>query len=356
MPTSAPIDLRSDTVTRPTAAIRRAMAEAEVGDDVMGEDPTVRQLEDRVAELLGKPAALFVPSGTMANQIAIGIHAKPGDELVCDATAHVYLWEGGGISRLWGVTPRTVEPASGLMGLDDLRGKIRPDDMHYAQTRLVCMENTHNRRGGRVHPITAVAEVAGWAQAHHLKMHLDGARLMNAVVASGIGADEWARYFDSISVCFSKGLGAPVGSALIGSTDFIDEARRVRKVLGGGMRQVGMIAAGALYALNHHVDRLADDHANAQILAAAVEETAGLSLESGPVETNLVWISVSPSLGSARQLADALKAAGVLVSVLGPQVIRACTHLDAPRAAVEQAATTLRKLGNAVAQPDPVLA
>ena len=239
MPTSPMIDLRSDTVTKPTDAVRRAMAEAEVGDDVMGEDPTVRQLEERVAELLGKPAALFVPSGTMANQIAIGLHAKPGDELVCDSVAHVYLWEGGGISRLWGVTPRTVEPASGLMGLDDLRGKIRPDDMHYAQTRLVCMENTHNRRGGRVHPITAVAEVAGWAQAHHLKMHLDGARLMNAVVASGIDAHEWARYFDSVSVCFSKGLGAPVGSALVGSSDFIDEARRLRKVLGGGCGRPG---------------------------------------------------------------------------------------------------------------------
>lgn len=356
MPASSPlIDLRSDTVTRPTAALRRAMAEAEVGDDVFGEDPTVQQLEDRVAELLGKPAALFVPSGTMANQIAIGLHAKPGDELVCDATAHVYLWEGGGIARLWGVTPRTVEPTSGLMGLDDLRGKIRPDDMHYAQTRLVCMENTHNRRGGRVHPITAVAEVAGWAQAHHLKMHLDGARLMNAVVASGIPADEWARYFDSVSVCFSKGLGAPVGSALVGSSEFIDEARRVRKVLGGGMRQVGMIAAGALHALNHHVERLAEDHEHAQILAAAVEATPGLSLESGPVETNLVWISVAPTLGTARSVADTLKEAGVLVSVLGPQVIRACTHLDAPRAAVEQAAGALRQLGAGVAHAAPVL-
>ena len=342
MPTPPLIDLRSDTVTRPTDAIRRAMAEAEVGDDVMGEDPTIRALEDRTAELLGKPAALFVPSGTMSNQIAIGLHCKPGDELLCDTTAHVYLWEGGGIARLWGVTPRTIEPSSGLLGLDDLRGKIRPDDMHYAQTRLVCLENTHNRRGGRVHPLTAVAEVAGWARAHGLKMHLDGARLMNAVVAGGISADEWARYFDSISVCFSKGLGAPVGSALVGSSDFIDEARRIRKVLGGGMRQAGIIAAGALYALNHHVDRLAEDHEHAQILARTVEETPGLSLESGPVETNLVWISVAPSLGTARSVADQLKAEGVLVSVLGPQVIRACTHLDASRADVLKAAGALR--------------
>ncbi len=343
------IDLRSDTVTRPTDAIRRAMAEAEVGDDVFGEDPTVRRLEERTAELLGKPAALFVPSGTMSNQIAIGIHTKPGDELLCDTSAHVYMWEGGGIARLWGVTPRTVEPSHGLLGLDDLRGKIRPDDMHYAQTRLVCLENTHNRRGGRVHPITSVAEVAGWARAHNLKMHLDGARLMNAVVASGIAADEWARYFDSVSVCFSKGLGAPVGSALVGSVDFIDEARRLRKVLGGGMRQAGVIAAGALYALDHHVDRLAEDHEHAQILARTVEETPGLGLESGPVETNLVWISVAATLGTARSVADRLKAEGVLVSVLGPQVIRACTHLDASREDVLKAADALRNLSRAMA-------
>ncbi len=343
------IDLRSDTVTRPTDAIRRAMAEAEVGDDVFGEDPTVRRLEERTAELLGKPAALFVPSGTMSNQIAIGLHARPGDELLCDTSAHVYMWEGGGIARLWGVTPRTVEPSNGLLGLDDLRGKIRPDDMHYARTRLVCLENTHNRRGGRVHPITAVAEVAGWARAHDLKMHLDGARLMNAVVASGIGANEWARYFDSVSICFSKGLGAPVGSALVGSANFIDEARRLRKVLGGGMRQAGVIAAGALYALEHHVDRLAEDHEHAQILAQVVEETPGLSLESGPVETNLVWISVAPTLGTARSVADRLKTEGVLVSVLGPQVIRACTHLDASRENVLKAAEALRNLDQVMA-------
>ena len=350
MPTSPPIDLRSDTVTKPTDAMRRAMAAAEVGDDVMGEDPTVRRLEERTAELLGMPAALFVPSGTMANQIAIGLHAKPGDELVCDAVSHVYLWEGGGISRLWGVTPRTVEPTSGLLGLDDLRGKIRPDDMHYPQTRLICLENTHNRRGGRVHPITAVAEVSGWARAHHLKMHLDGARLMNAVVASGIAADEWARYFDSASVCFSKGLGAPVGSALIGPSDFIAEARRVRKVLGGGMRQAGTIAAGALHALEHHVERLAEDHEHARILADAAAETPGLSLEAGRVETNLVWISVDPSLGTARAVADALKADGILVSALGPQVVRACTHLDVSRTDAERAAGALRELAKTAAR------
>ena len=338
------IDLRSDTVTRPTPEMRRAMAEAEVGDDVMNEDPTVLRLQEKTAELLGKEAALFVPSGTMANQIAVGIHTRPGDELVCDPAAHVYVWEGGGIARLWGATPRTIEPSQGLLTLADLQGKMRPDDSHYVRTRMVSLENTHNRAGGRVHPITAIAEVSGWARAHNLAMHLDGARLMNAVVASGIAAAEWARYFDTVSICFSKGLGAPVGSALAGSADTIHEAHRLRKVLGGGMRQAGVIAAGALHALEHHVDRLAEDHQNAQVIASAVRETRGLSLESGPVQTNLVWITVDPALGTARQVADRLRAEGVLVSALGPQTLRACTHLDVSGEDAVRAASAFRRL------------
>lgn len=337
-----PIDLRSDTVTTPTPAMRQAMAGAEVGDDVMNEDPTVLRLQEKAAELLGKEAALFVPSGTMANQIAIGLHARPGDELICGPDAHVYLWEGGGIARLWGVTSRTIEPSRGLLRLDDLAGKIRPDDSHYARTRLICLENTHNRGGGKVHPITSIGEIAGWARAHHLAMHLDGARLMNAVVASGIAADEWARYFDTVSICFSKGLGAPVGSALVGSNEAIHEAHRLRKLLGGGMRQAGIVAAGALHALEHHVTRLAEDHQNAQVLAKAVEETPGLSLESGPVETNLVWIAVDPSLGTAKEVSARLKERGLLVSALGPRVLRACTHLDVSREQTFKAAEILR--------------
>jgi threonine aldolase len=344
MPTFPPVDLRSDTVTKPTPAMRRAMSEAEVGDDVMNEDPTVLKLQERTAELLGKEAALFVPSGTMSNQIAVGLHARPGDELICEPNAHVYLWEGGGIARLWGVTTRTIERAGAFLYLNDLQGKVRPDDGHYVHTRLICLENTLNRAGGKVHPITAIAEIAGWARAHGLAMHLDGARLMNAVVASGIPAAEWARYFDTVSICFSKGLGAPVGSALVGSSDAIHEAHRLRKVLGGGMRQAGIIAAGALHALEHNVARLAEDHKNAQILANAVEATPGLSLESGPVETNLVWIAVAPALGTAKDLAAKLKEQDVLVSALGAQVIRACTHLDVSRADVERAAEAIRKV------------
>jgi threonine aldolase len=324
--------------------MRNAMAGAEVGDDVYGEDPTVNALQRRVAELLGKEAALFVPSGTMANQIAVNVHAGPGDELVCGETAHVYVWEGGGIARLSGVTPRPLAGDRGLLRLADLADKVRPDDGHYVRTRLVCLENTHNRGGGRVHPIGQVAEIAAWARSRGLAMHLDGARLLNAVVASGVPAAEWARHFDTVSVCFSKGLGAPVGSALAGSAEAIRKAHRVRKVFGGGMRQAGVIAAAALYALDHNVARLADDHANAQTLARAIEETPGLRLESGPVETNLVWFEVGPALGTAPEVAARLRAEGVLVSALGPQVLRACTHLDVSREQVAYAADRIRGL------------
>ncbi len=341
---SPPIDLRSDTVTRPTAAMRRAMAEAGVGDDVYGEDPTVDALEARTADLMGKEAALFVPSGTMANQIAIGLHAGPGDELICDSTAHVYRWEGGAIARLWGVTTRTIGAAGVPFTTAAQIGEVQPDDPHYVRTRLVCLENTHNRGGGRILPLANIAEIAAWARERNVAMHLDGARLMNAVVATGVAATEWARHFDTVSICFSKGLGAPVGSALAGTAEAIRAARRLRKMLGGGMRQAGLIAAGALYALEHHVDRLADDHDHARILARAVEETEGLALESGPVETNLVWITVAPALGTASEVAARLRERGVLASALGPHVLRACTHLDVTKTEVEHAASLIRQL------------
>ncbi len=339
-----PIDLRSDTVTQPTPAMREAMAGARVGDDVYGEDPSVLELEARTAELLGKEAALFVPSGTMANQIAIGVHCKPGDELLCGETAHVYVWEGGAIARLWGTTSRTLPGRLGMIHRGDLEGRIRPDDGHYVRTRLVCLENTHNRAGGKVHPMEDVQAISAWAHSNGLIMHLDGARLMNAVVASGIPAATWSSLFETVSICFSKGLGAPVGSAVAGSRDAIREARRLRKVLGGGMRQAGTIAAGASYALDHHVERLAEDHVHAKILATAVKETEGLSLESGEVETNLVWISVDPALGTAADLAGQLREHGILMSALGPQTLRACTHLDVTTDEVHQAAAAIRTL------------
>ena len=339
------IDLRSDTVTKPTPGMRRAMAEAEVGDDVFGDDPTVKRLESRTAELLGKEAALFVPSGTMANQIGIGVHTQPGDELLCAATSHVYVWEAGGIARLSGVTARTFAGDGGLLSLDDLRDTIRPaDDVHYVRTRLVCLENTHNRGGGRVHPMAEVARIGRWAREHGLAMHLDGARLMNAVVASGRPAREWAQHFDTVSICFSKGLGAPIGSALVGSADHIGRARRLRKLFGGGMRQVGIIAAAALYALEYHVDRLKEDHDHARVLADAFAGTDGFTLESGPIETNLVWVAVNPSVGSAADVAAYLKSRGILVSLPAAQVLRACTHLDVTTEQVEHAAQTIRQI------------
>jgi threonine aldolase len=339
------VDLRSDTVTLPTPAMRRAMAEAEVGDDVYGDDPTVTRLEAKTAELLGKEAALFVPSGTMANQIGIGVLTQPGDEPLCSNTSHVYVWEAGGIARLWGVTARTFAGDGGLLSIDHLRSAIRPgDDVHYVRTRLICLENTHNRGGGRIHAITSIGEIARWARDHNLSMHLDGARLMNAVVGSGILAHEWARYFDTVSICFSKGLGAPIGSALAGSSDAIDHARRLRKLLGGGMRQAGVIAAAALYALEHHVDRLIEDHAHAHILADAFASTEGFALESGPIETNLVWVAVNPSMGTAADVAAYMRSRGIIVSVQAPQIIRLCTHLDIITEQVQYAARVIREI------------
>lgn len=324
--------------------MRRAMASAEVGDDVYGEDPTVQALERETAQLLGKEAALFVPSGTMGNQIAVGCQVQPGEDLLCSEGAHVYVWEGGGIARLWGATPRTFPGDRGLLTLAELRTAIRPEDAHYARTRLVCLENTHNRAGGRVHPIDEIAAISAWARAQGLALHLDGARLMNAVVASGVAASVWASHFDTVSLCFSKGLGAPVGSALAGSADVIRRAHRLRKVLGGGMRQAGVLAAAALYALEHHVDRLADDHVHAQVLADAIVAANGLELEQGPVETNLVWARVDPAFGTAREVAARLKERGALVAVLGPQVFRLCTHLDVGPAEVDRAAKVIREL------------
>ncbi len=243
------------------------------------------------------------------------------------------------------MTARTFEGDRGLLSLDDLQNAIRPpDDVHYVRTRLVSLENTHNRGGGRVHPMAEVARIARWAREHDFAMHLDGARLMNAVVASGRSAREWGQHFDTVSICFSKGLGAPVGSALAGSAESIRRARRLRKLLGGGMRQVGIIAAAALYALEHHIDRLADDHAHAQILANAFAATDGFRLESGPVETNLVWVEVDPSMGTAADVATYLRSRGLLVSVPGAQIIRVCTHLDVTAEQVEQAARIIREI------------
>lgn len=337
------IDLRSDTVTRPTPAMRAAMAAAEVGDDVIDVDPTVERLQSRCAELLGKESAIFVPSGTMANQIAVRLHCQPGDELICDAESHVYNYEQGAYAQLSGVATRTVEGRYGVLHVDQLRDLIRPDAEHMVRTRLVWLENTHNRGAGRIQPYQNVVEICRWAEEHGLRRHLDGARLFNAAVASGIAVGDWARHFDTVSVCFSKGLGAPIGSLLAGPRDLIRLARRHRKVLGGGMRQVGIIAAGALYALDHHVARLAEDHAHARILAEAVRATEGLELQPPETDTNMVIFRVDPTLGTAAQLAAMLQEAGVLVYPFGPLKIRAVTHLDVSEADVRRAGQIIRE-------------
>jgi len=341
------IDLRSDTVTRPTPGMLAAMMSAPVGDDVYGEDPTVNELERRVAAEFGMEAAVFVPSGTMGNQIAVRIHCRPQDEVLLESTSHIYLWEAGGPAALSGVTQRTIDGRFGLLDVADLEDKLHPDDMHSVRSRLVCLENTHNRGGGTVYPIEKVAAISTWARSNGLAIHLDGARIWNASVATGTPFRDWARHFDTINVCFSKGLGAPVGSALMGPKDLMAHARRVRKLFGGAMRQVGFLAAGCLYALDRHIDRLADDHANAKILAAAIAEVPGLTLVPPVIETNLVWFEVSPTLGTAQGVAARLKEAGVRVSALGRNTIRAVTHLDVTREQCERAAVAIRRLARA---------
>jgi threonine aldolase len=337
------IDLRSDTVTKPTPGMRAAMASAEVGDDVFHEDPTVLQLEERVARMLGKEAALFVPSGTMSNQVCVKTHTHPGDEMLCDLNCHIYKYEAGGAAVLSGVTCRTLEGDYGILDLSQLQDQIQPANDHLVRTRLVCLENTHNRGGGKIYPLEKIQDICHWAHQNGLVTHLDGARLWNAIVATGIPAQEWCRHFDSVSVCFSKGLGAPLGSALAGCRDFVQRARKVRKLFGGGMRQVGIVAAGCLYALDHHIERLAEDHQNAQVLANAIAGVPGLTLTPGEVETNIIFVQIDPDLGSAKDVAAKLKEQGVLVLPTAPHTIRMCTHLDVSAAQTEKAASAIRK-------------
>jgi threonine aldolase len=345
------LDFRSDTVTRPTPGMRAAMAEAEVGDDVFGEDPTVERLQQRVAQLLGKEASLFVPSGTMSNAIAVMLHCRPGDELICEAGAHIIVYEQGGYARLAGTSAHTVPGCHGVIHAEQLVDAIRADNVHYPRTRLLALENTHNRGGGTIQPYATVEGLCQWAHEHRLRTHLDGARLLNAAVATGIAAARWAQHFDTVGICFSKGLGAPVGSAIAGPRSLIEEARRLRKVLGGGMRQVGMLAAAALYALDHHVDRLADDHAHAQRLAAGIGRIPGLRLEPAHVDTNLVFFTVDASLGTAPQFCARLKDRGLLVSPFSGTRLRAATHLDVNAQDVDRALEILAATAAENAQP-----
>jgi threonine aldolase len=343
------IDLRSDTVTKPTPAMRQAIANAEVGDDVLGDDPTVAALEKRVADLLGKEAAVYTPSGTMANQTAIRAHTQHGDEILLDAESHVYFYECGAPAALSGCSYRFVTGSRrGIFTAEQMTQVLKPRTLHFARQSLIVIENTHNRGGGSIWPLENIAAIRQLADASDLRMHMDGARLMNACVASGCKPTDYTRYFDSVSMCFSKGLGAPVGSAVAGPAAFIEKVRFFRKQFGGGMRQAGLLAAAAIYALDHNIDRLAEDHANAKRLAEGLCQIPGITINPAEVETNIVIFTIDPRLGTGATFAAKLKEAGVWMLANGPQKVRAVTHLDVSREQIEEA---LVRIGQCVASP-----
>lgn len=321
-----PVDLRSDTVTRPSAGMRRAMAEAEVDDDVLGKDPTVDRLEHRVAALLGKEVALFFPTGTQANQAAILLQARPGMEAVCEARAHVFHYELSGAAFLSGVQLHPVRSERGALDPDTVSEAIRPGDRHHALTGLICVENTHNLHGGTVVPLDRLRSIRSLAETRGLPVHLDGARLWNASAATGVPLAEWAACADTVMVSLSKGLGCPVGSLLAGSEAGAREMWSLRKRLGGGMRQVGILAAAGLWALDHNLDRLPEDHARARRLAAGCDEIPGLAAD--PPDTNIVMIRLRRSGRSAADLSRRLAERGVWILPAGPDRLRAVTHLD----------------------------
>ncbi len=322
------IDIRSDTVTKPSKGMREMMANAEVGDDVFGEDPTVNRLQEYVADLLGKEAALYVPSGTMANQISINAHTQPGNEVICESGCHLFNYEAGGPALLSGVMLRTLDGKKGSLSAEQIEENIRPDNSHFAQTTLITLENTHNRAGGTIFPFEEIKKISALAKDRKIKIHLDGARLMNAVVATGIKASEWTSYFDSASICLSKGLGAPVGSVIAGSGEFIQKAHRYRKTYGGGMRQSGVIAAAGIYALENNMERLSDDHDNARKFAEGISALDGISVDLDWVQTNIVMIDIDPSRGTGAEWVEALDAGGVAILATAPQRLRAVFHLD----------------------------
>ncbi|MGY1848004.1 MULTISPECIES: threonine aldolase family protein [unclassified Blastococcus] len=329
------IDLRSDTVTRPTAAMRRVMAEAEVGDDVYREDPSITALEERVAAMFGHEAGLFVPSGTMGNQIGMRLVCEPGQEVLCDADAHVVTYEMGAAAAVFGISTRTVVSDRGRLDADQVIAQVRPkDDWHLTATAAVAVENTHNRGFGRVQPLDQLQRLWDWSRGADVAVHLDGARIWNAHVASGVDLATYGRLADTASVCLSKGLGAPVGSVLVASAERIAAARLWRKRLGGGMRQAGVLAAAGLHALDHHLPRLGEDHEQAQLLAKR------LGVDPASVETNMVVVDEVP----APMIAEAARARGVLVGQVGPRRIRLVTHLDVDRVAVDHAADVLADL------------
>jgi len=339
------IDLRSDTVTRPSEAMRRAMFEAEVGDDVLGDDPTVIRLQEYAAALLGKEAGLYFPSGTMCNQAAIRALTRRGDEVFLHALAHIMFYEQGAASALSNVQLRCFDSPDGTLDLGKMEEYVHSDaDVHWAPTRLVCLENTHAHCGGILLPLEHVRAVRELCDRHDLRMHLDGARLFNAAASSGVPAAEYAAFFDTVSICLSKGLGAPVGSVLVGDAATIAQAQRARKLYGGGMRQAGIIAAAGLYALEHNAARLADDHRRARVLAERLATLPGLAIDLATVQTNMVFAGTRGSGMPAADLMARLGEAGVLCLDEGPWTVRFVTHLDVDDADIEQAAAVVERV------------
>lgn len=336
------IDYRSDTVTQPTLAMREAMQNAQVGDDVFGEDPSINELEQKTAALFGMEAAIFCPSGTMTNQIAIKAHTQPGDEVICDENSHIYQYEGGGIAFNAGCSVKLLPGDRGRITASQVRDAIQPDDVHRPISRLVSLENTCNRGGGSCYNFQDIEDIKTVCSEQGLALHLDGARIWNAMVAKNERPQQYGQTFDSISVCLSKSLGCPVGSVLVGKKDFIKKARRIRKVFGGGMRQAGFIAAAGIYALDHHIDRLQTDHAHALLLAEAL---AGKSFVKFilPVETNIVIFELEESL-TAPSFVASLKEQGILGYAIAPQRVRLVTHLDISPLMIEQTIDTFNKI------------
>ncbi len=339
------IDLRSDTVTKPSQAMRNAMANAEVGDDVFKEDPTANRLQKQCAELFGKENALFVPSGVMGNQLCLNVLTQPGDEIICDKNAHIFQFESGSPAMLSGLSMNLLDGENGVITPEQVEDAIRPSSAYYMpRTKVIEVENTHNVAGGVVHPIENIKALKTLADKHNLKMHLDGARLWNASVATGISVAEYSSYFDTISVCLSKGLGAPVGSIIMGENGMIEEAFRVRKSWGGGMRQIGILAAAGLYAVENNFKRLAEDHENAKTLANHLTQIDGVEIDASLVETNIV-VFKSATL-SSEEIISKSKEKGLLLVPIGVGVLRAVTHLDISREDIERAKQILTEVFN----------
>ena len=336
------IDLRSDTVTRPSPEMRESMCAAEVGDDVYGEDPTVNLLQDKTADILGKEAALFVTSGVMANQLAIKTHTQQGDEVIVESDSHIFNFETAGAAFLSNVQLQTVKGNHGILNAEQITQSIRSSVYYNPKTSLVCLENTHNKAGGTIYPLEEIKSISELARNRNIALHLDGARLWNASEASGILPKEYARFFDTVSVCFSKGLGAPVGSALAGTREKIEKARKYRKIFGGGMRQAGILAAGALFALEHNMDRLKEDHKNAKLLAERLQGVSGIYIDQEYVQTNIVVIDIKKRKESSGDILALLKSKNILLSEMGFATLRAVTHLDVSMEQIKSAADIIR--------------